>query len=103
VILELDHTGSGSLDYGGDSYIIHEDASISGEITCSRQYYDDHARVDCTIPSKGTGNPNDWVAVPANDCVAGLTLRYPGLPDEDFIKREDADTIKMRSRKDTVK
>ncbi|KAK3938466.1 hypothetical protein QBC46DRAFT_440464 [Diplogelasinospora grovesii] len=49
ISVDVDHTGAGMLNIGTNSHWIHENATLSGGITCGRMYNDMETFISCDV------------------------------------------------------
>ncbi|RYP57212.1 hypothetical protein DL770_010717 [Monosporascus sp. CRB-9-2] len=84
---ELDNTGAGTLSIGSVKYNVHENADVSGGITCGRIYDDAEIFVSCdaTLPTSLELNPLDKRDEPP--CFANNT---PTLQSHEIAMMEGA-------------
>lgn len=96
VSFQADETGDGNITIGSSSYIIHENATYSGGISCVRVYSFTQLAVSCTVPVQVFGNqalePVDISKRKRchSDASAGLRRILAGLQEDTDVLPEQA-------------
>ncbi len=93
IAYDVNQYGAGKLEFGGKTYTVHSDATVSGGVECGVIYDDTELHVDCLAPWTADFQP---VELPANATLPCLQTHLSrraaygmdGGDDEPFVSGE---------------